>query len=464
MKFHLFICGLIYSFSSFFAQKMSYIGKEDQASFFDYSNPYSLVSLIDKNREIIPSLAEENHFDGVYHLPSLLELGIDTSLLSRFTTWSLLYIARPDLNDSVLLLKSCDRTFEHYLDSIKHLPNMEILAQIDPSKFQRIWDNTKEMCALKTPYDFYFDTKNIVGLIVSETNEEKWFHFISEINGKRIIGLSLRAEQVFKEGNLVFYEKVDSIQASQISHFYEVRERDNYASVDENQVNGFNYCSFGETIFSDCFRSTIGNLSISFMPHYESSNTNFMQFGAIDTIGFNLLTKTQIRGNPILYYDFDYNEMMPFIKKTDSWINFRDSSGLLFYMEMEQYDTTLFHVIFEKTLLEDTMRWEKKTDLFWASHPNTDVYVLLGIKRHKNAYSVFVNQYYFTIPTNRGPKAYMSFGGMCNQGEDFIPIAFPTIESEFGKLFNTLIKLRTKKTSFEKIQKESHLIQSSLNI
>jgi hypothetical protein len=110
------------------------------------------------------------------------------------------------------------------------------------------------------------------------------------------------------------------------------------------------------------------------------------------------------------------------------------------------------------------MRWEKKTDLFWASHPNTDVYVLLGIKRHKNAFSVFVNQYYFTIPTNRGPKAYMSFGGMCNQGEDFIPIAFPTIESEFGKLFNTLIKLRTKKTSFEKIQKESHLIQSSLNI
>ena len=466
MKVPFFLwCLLCFSTVSI-GQKMRYVSKEEQPLFFDYANPYSLVSLIHTNREVVPILAKENNFDGVHHAPNLKQLNMDTSLFSKFTIWTFFYYARPEFNDSILLIKPPGRSLDQYLDSIKDIPGMELLSQIERSKFERIWGNVSEFQALKTPYEFYFDTEHIVGLIVAEDEkEEKWYHFVSEIAGKRLIGLSLRAQQLFKDGNFLFYEKVDNLQAECVTTFFREDAQLKYETTQENQPNGYNYCRFGETLFSDCSRGSEYNLNAFHTIQYSSSNKTRLQFGAIDTNGFTFLTKTQVKGDPISFYDFEYGDLRPYIKSKNDWNYFLDSTDFLFDLSIELYDTTGIYNQFMNTPVQDTLRWPVKKDLFWAEHPQNEIYVLLGLKWKKNKISHFVNQYYFTVKSENGPKAYMSFEGSCYfHMEDPVSIDIPEIEQKLTEQFQALYKIKPKKTSFLTIQKESQLIHSSLSI
>ena len=203
------------------AQKFALIeNKGENAAYFDYSNPNSFVGVLMNNIDYIPTLIDQNGYNGVYDAYMLAQMGIAPEEMLTTTTSTRLLMYDPQANEEAIVIKTT-QSLNSFLDSVKEIPVYESLFQIEEQSLQQFWDNSCENCAVRIFSKFYFDVRNTDALLIEDRENERWIHLIGKLkDGRHLITLSLRAEQIKEEECFRFLHFIDPVNSKSLYEAY----------------------------------------------------------------------------------------------------------------------------------------------------------------------------------------------------------------------------------------------------
>jgi hypothetical protein len=453
----------IFCLTALNGQKLRLITKDSHAELFDYSNPYSLVSMLDANSEMIPSLVSTNQFSGVYHEQMLRDMGILPADLSSFTTWTNFQLARTEMGDTICLIRT-EQSLDAYLDSISTDPDYEVLKTIEPKTMEKIWGHASNNELLKIPFDYYFDTEHISAFILEQRDEDIWVHFVSNISGKNFIGLSLKKSQLIDANNFVFFAELDSSNATKVEKYFHEQALSNIVTFgSQNETHGSNFCQFGEYSFGDNCRFDRMNYSFYYDMNYVSKNEGFLSNTQINTDLFKMIATVQSEGDKIEVMDWYTSDFSYLRKKQHTWKEFKDSLSEVEIDALFMIDSSILFQSFQHTEWNDFIRLPIKKNIYWVENEKYEVFILFNLIRDGKSPEIQIQQIYFTDNSGKERVSVMQFPGDCGFENSSLSIELSKIPEMINHSFLLLDEIKLKKGSFENMSKTVHLLNPTLN-
>lgn len=451
-----------FCFTALIGQKLRLVTMESNPELFDYSNPYSLVSMLDKNREMIPSLVSDNQFLGVYHLHSLQDMGIQTEELSSFTTWTKFEMVRDEMGDTICLIRT-EQTLGNYLDSILKDPDYKVLKTIDRKILEKIWNHSGVNSYLRIPFDYYFDTEHISALILEQRNDELWVHFVSTISGKKFIGLSLLKSQIMDANNFVFYSQLDSLNTAKTYDYFHNQALANINLFGgQNETHGSNFCQFGQYSFGDYCRFERMDYTFNHQLNYISENEGFIKNTSSNEGSFHIVSSEQSIGDIIEVMDWETGETSSLVKKQRSWKDFNDSLTAYERDALIFVDSSLLFQCFQNTEWNDFIRLPIKKNIYWVEKEAHEVYVLFNLSAFSKATQIKVQQVYFTDNMGNERVSLMQFSVNCEDDNGSLDIEIPKVVETINHSFMIFDNFKLKRLSFETVRESLRLINPTL--
>jgi hypothetical protein len=217
----IFLFSLAFSAHFLNAQKFALIeNKGDNIHYFDYSNPNSFVGVLMNNIDYIPTQVDQNGYEGVYDDFTLMQLGVSTEQMLSLTTSKRILLYEPQTNEEIICIKTT-QSLDAFLDSVKDIPIYQDLLLFEKERLQQYWNNSCEHCALRSFSKFYFDIRNTDALLIEDRENERWIHLIGKLkDGRHMITLSLRAEQLKEEECFRFLHFIDPENSKSLYEAY----------------------------------------------------------------------------------------------------------------------------------------------------------------------------------------------------------------------------------------------------
>jgi hypothetical protein len=444
-------------------QKMRIITKEDYPIFFDYANPFSLVTILTNNQEIIPSLIKENEYSGVYSQYMLNDMGFDSKEFTSFTSWTDFIIYSPEFESEWLLFKTA-QTKEDYLDSISTNREYDLITKMNKEVFARSWDHANEFSYLKLPFDYYFDVQHIVAFILEEKNDQIWVHFVSTIQGKNVIGLSLLKEQVANGDNFAFWTKLDESTSNLVNDHFHKLALEAYELNKDSDYQGTNYCDYNKYSFNSYRRN-----DEYYMNAYElslntvSPNVGLLMNTQEDAKGLTIITSTQKLGDTIKLYEWWYdNTTFPLYKSTENWYEFMDSIDYIINEGGLFVEETLLHESFLNTPLNEPLRLPKKSNIYWVESNDQRIYVSFCVNDELKNKRVMVNQFCFTHQGLNGIESHMQYFNTQNEIYPAFPLALPSEVTSIMACLKQFDHLKLKRIDFKTVHQTLKLSNHQL--
>lgn len=453
----------IFCLTALNGQKLRLITKDSHAELFDYSNPYSLVSMLDANSEMIPSLVSTNQFSGVYHEQMLRDMGILPADLSSFTTWTNFQLARAEMGDTICLIRT-EQSLDAYLDSISTDPDYEVLKTIERKTMEKIWGHASNNELLKIPFDYYFDTEHISAFILEQRDEDIWVHFVSRISGKNFIGLSLKKSQLMDASNFVFFAELDSLNTAKTKqHFHDEAMANVQIFGGQDETHGSNFCQFGQFDFADYCRFDRMNFTFNYELNSTSKNEKFLKNASTIVDSINIISTVQSEGDKIEIMDWYTGDFSYLTKKQHTLKEFIDSLSEFEKDALFMIDSSILFQSFQHTDWNDFIRLPIKKNIYWVENEKYEVFILFNLIRDGKSPEIQIQQIYFTDNSGKERVSVMQFPGDCGFENSSLSIELSKIPEMINHSFLLLDEIKLKKGSFENMSKTVHLLNPTLN-
>ena len=444
-------------------QKLRLITKDSNAELFDYSNPYSLVSILDANREMIPCLVSTNQFAGVYNEQMLEDMGVLPADLSSFTTWTNFQLARAEMGDTICLIRT-DQSLDAYLDSISTDPDYVLLTTIERKTMEKIWGHAFNGELLKIPFDYYFDTEHISAFILEQRDADIWVHFVSTISEKNFIGLSLKKSQLMDANNFVFFAELDSLNTTKTKQYFHDEAMANVQVFSsQNDTHGSNFCQFGQFDFGDNCRFDRMNFTFNYELNYTSKNENFLKNASTTIDSINIISSVQTEGDKIEIMDWYTGDFSYLKKKQPTWKEFRDSLSEFEIDALLMIDSSILFQSFQNAAWDDVIHLPLKKNIYWVENEKYEVFILFNLTKFDKAAEVQIQQIYFTDNSGEDRVSFMQFPGNCGFENSSLSIELSKTPDLINRSFLLLDAIKLTKGSFENISKTVHLLNPTLN-
>jgi hypothetical protein len=377
-----------------FAQKFALIeNKGANQKYFDQSNPNSFIGVLLNNIDFLPTLIDQNNYQGVYSALALTEIGVSTDQMLSASTATPLLLLNNETNEVNILLKT-KQTLNDFMDSVMEIPIYENLKYVDRQKLQEFWDKSCVDCPVHIFSTYYFDIRKTEALLIEnralgmDSISEEWVHFVSALpNGQRMITLSLRTEQLADNSCFKFVQFLDEDQ-SKLLH-------DAYKKQAFNQSNS-EICRQWRKGNVEYFTPILGTFDILNYPPCWSFTTSSGSrlIGVSDSEKLGSLHQSmepqeqvttmqieQIRGHTFYFFSYETGDSVFFIKTNTSFQNayqtLMNEPDLTTYLHV---DSTSLSRWWETATLGDTLRESPQEITFWKDAPKhaAAVYFQLG--------------------------------------------------------------------------------------
>lgn len=195
-----------------FSQKFAVIeNKGENAKYFDYNDPNSLVSVLKNNSQSIPSKVLSNSYIGVYNDELLNKYGISKDSMMSFNLSSKLKLYDNCYQDTMIFQKT-SQSFDVFFDSLNKIGCFEDLNHFNREKLRNAYNATSENGIIRLRIPYYFDIQGIHSFVIEKSDKSCWVHFIKKYGQQNMICLSLTFEQVSNMGCLVNWYKMKSTE------------------------------------------------------------------------------------------------------------------------------------------------------------------------------------------------------------------------------------------------------------
>jgi hypothetical protein len=465
------------------AQKFALIeNKGENAAYFDYSNPNSFVGVLMNNIDYIPTLIDQNGYNGVYDAYMLAQMGVAPEEMLTTTTSTRLLMYDPQANEQALVIKTT-QSLNSFLDSVQEIPVYESLFQIEEQSLQQFWDNSCENCAVRIFSKFYFDIRNTDALLIEDRENERWIHLIGKLkDGRHLITLSLRAEQLKEEECFRFLHFIDPENSKSLYEAY--KKQANY-QIESAICREWKQ---GKSIY---FSALLNNFDVINEPscwnYITSSGLQLMGVADSEKIGtlhqpigrdtistsFELV---QQRGDIFSVYNY-LSEDTTYIIKTSfdfetAYNSFMDNPDFVDYIYS---DSTWLASWWASAQIGDTLRAMPQSLTFWKdrNQPNAAFYYKIGTDLNYVP-KAFVTDLVFYSSQPNSKEIFLSYNyQIARDNEEFSGAILKefnlAIQNQEALLnpslnWNKFLSTTAKKMAFPQLQKKLNLINTNPEI
>lgn len=350
--------------------------------YFDQNNPNSFIGVLLNNIDFLPTLIDQNNYQGVYDAFSLDKMGITTNEMLSTTIANPLLLLNYETNEVTILIKT-KQTLNEFIDSVQEIPAYENLMLFDREKLQAFWDKSCIDCPVHIFTNFYFDIRHTEALLienrelVKDSIFEQWLHFIGALpNGNRMITFSLRTEQLADNSCFKFVHFLDENLSKSLHNEYKKQAFNQSNSEISRQWRN------GDVAY---FTPILGSFDILNDPPCRSFTTSsgLRLIGVADSEKIGSLhqpkqesehVKTiqieQKRGHIFYYFSYETGDSIFFIKTNES---FQDAyQTLVNHTELSDYlaiDSTLMSNWWQTATHGDSLRESPQEKVFWKDTP-----------------------------------------------------------------------------------------------
>jgi hypothetical protein len=465
------------------AQKFALLeNKGENTHYFDYSNPNSFVGVLMNNIDYIPTLVDQNSYEGVYDDFMLMQLGVPTEQMLSLTTSKRILLYEPQTNEEIICIKTT-QSLDAFLDSVKDIPIYQDLLLIEKERLQLYWNNSCENCALRSFSKFYFDIRNTDALLIEDRENERWIHLIGKLkDGRHMITLSLRAEQLKEEECFRFLHFIDPENSKSLYEAY--KKQANY-QIESAICRDWKQ---GKSIF---FSALLNNFDVINVPacwnYITASGLQLMgvsdseKIGTLhQPIGKDTISTTfelvQQRGEIFFVYNY-LSEDTTYIIKTPldfktAYRSFMDNPDFVDYIYS---DSTWLASWWASAQIGDTLRALPQSLTFWKERNQNDAafYYKIGTDLN-NIPQAFVTDLVFYSSQPNSKEIFLSYNYQtARDNEEFngailkeINMAIQKQEAFLNSLlrWNNFLGTSTKKMAFPHLQKKLNLINTNPEI
>jgi hypothetical protein len=465
------------------AQKFALIeNKGENAAYFDYSNPNSFVGVLMNNIDYIPTLIDQNGYSGVYDAYMLAQMGVAPEEMLTTTTSTRLLMYDPQANEQALVIKTT-QSLNSFLDSVQEIPLYESLFQIEEQSLQQFWDNSCENCAVRIFSKFYFDIRNTDALLIEDRENERWIHLIGKLkDGRHLITLSLRAEQLKEEECFRFLHFIDPENSKSLYEAY--KKQANY-QVESEICREWKQ---GKSIYFSALLQTFDVINEPFCWNYITASglqlmgvSDSEKMGTLhQTIGSDSISTSleiaQQRGDIFSIYNY-LSEDTTYIIKTSvdfetAYHSFKDNPDFVDYIYS---DSTWLSSWWASAQIGDTLRAMPQSLTFWKDRTQNDAAFYYNIGSDLNYVpKAFVTDLVFYSSQPNSKEIFLSYNyQIARDNEEFSGAILKefnlAIQNQEALLnpslnWNKFLSTSTKKMAFPQLQKKLNLINTNPEI
>ncbi|MBM3916218.1 MAG: hypothetical protein FJ349_01235 [Sphingomonadales bacterium] len=466
-----------------FAQKFALIeNKGENASYFDYSNPNSFVSVLLNNIDYIPTLIDQNGYQGVYDAYMLDYMGVDPEEMLAVTTSTRLLLYNAEENVETMVVKTT-QTLNTFLDSVKDIPAYESLAQIDDQKLQQFWDNSCENCAVRIFSKFYFDIRNTDAILIEDRANERWVHLVGKLSdGRHMVTLGLRASQLNDNACFRFLQYINTDDCSQL--FADYKKQANYQVESDicrkwQRGEAFDFTALVNIydVLNEptCWNSVTAS-GLQLMGVTDAGKIGHLQqITELDTLTKEF-TIQQERGDVMYFYSFIDEDTVYLIKNSGDFraayhifVNETDFANYVYA------DSIWLLNWWETANMGDTLRTLPQKITYWKERPEVNAAFYYKIDTDLfNVPKAYVSDLLFYTQAQNGDKQiFLSYNyQQARDQEEFYGAILKVLNSAIQKQetylnpslnWNAFLVQPTQKQSFEHLQKKLQLINTNLS-
>lgn len=465
------------------AQKFALIeNKGKNAPHFDIQNPNSLLGSLLNNIDLISSMVDQNGYRGVYEGHMLQELGVSNSAMLSLTTSSTIRLWEPQTNEEVMVIKT-QQSLGQFLDSVKEFPVYEGLLNADQQNLQQYWENSCENCPVRIFSKYYFDIRNTIALLIEEKTDEKWVHFIGELpNGKRMVTLSLRAEQL------------EHIDCFKLMHFASADESNLlYAQLkkqafDQSQSEACRAWIQGKEPYFMPILSSFGNMGYSSCMYYTTNNglqllgvskadsLAAIQQTSILDVAVNESSIEQQKGSVFEMFSYETGDLIHIIRTDQSFaVALASMKQNPDFLDLALIDSAFLENWWTTAQVGDTLRNRKESQVIWKEGPalKAAFYYQIGLDSLKIP-CANISELVFYTEQNGKKVNFLTYNyEMAKVHEEYFGAILTPINQSIQTVatyLNTqiswtpLLGTPTKKQSFQKLSKQLQIINTNLDI
>jgi hypothetical protein len=465
------------------AQKFALIeNKGDNAHYFDYSNPNSFVGVLMNNIDYIPTLVDQNGYEGVYDDFMLMQLGVPSEQMLSLTTSERISLYDAQTNEEIICIKTT-QSLDAFLDSVKDIPIYQDLLLFEKERLQLYWNNSCENCALRIFSKFYFDIRNTDALLIEDKENERWIHLIGKLNdGRRMITLSLQAEQLRDNDCFRFLHFVPTDEGTALHN--ELKKQALYQS--QSEICRAWLQGKSESYYYSTVLTTFDQINEPYCWSYTTSSgvqlvgvTNSESIGHLQQTNRqdSLTTELQLeqqRGDLFYIYSYETEDTVYIVKTNSDFATAYQSYAQ--YPDFTNYlysDSTWLNSWWQTAQIGDTLRGMPQVVTYWKEGPQLQAafYYKIGTDLYNVPKAYVTDLLFYTIQDTHN-EIFLSYNyQMARDYEEFSGAMLKAINRDIEGLekylnpeitWNSIIEQPTKKMSFNRIQKNLQLIYPTL--
>ncbi len=364
--------------------------KGENAKYFNYNDPNSLVSILIKNVNSIPHKIQDNFYAGAYDEDLLNEYGISKDSMLRFDLESKLIIHSTCSDDSIypnypILLEKTHQSFESFYDSLIADDCYQDLENLFREDLKIAYDAAVEGSLIRKKKPYYFDIRNVHTLLIEISENSCWVHFIKKYGDKNIISLSLTLDQISENSNLVNWYKLnskerDSFLAKTKKYFTDTTLLNNYEDWKLGQIENIYYPNNFDTLYSFPIkfdRETYGaNEEFVKMMKNQINDYDIQNVSSAMKKELFQIKSTQSKAGKWCVYSEEFQDTIYLVKTSQSFDSFLESlQQQSYYYEVMLLDQEGLKRSWENSNEGDILIKEKKTKTFWIEPKKPEVLI-----------------------------------------------------------------------------------------